>query len=154
LEKQLTEAHTSIEHDEVELDNIREQIKVAIENFEKLQGSIDGEREKMLSLLAECENKKDAYTQLKRAFQGSLKKVEALEREVDAKRSLIEKVQLERWEIIRKCKLESIELPLLRGSLEQLKIDEVEVKSMHTQQQLIVYLVRNLCKRRYRCRLL
>ncbi|KAG0313718.1 Structural maintenance of chromosomes protein 1 [Dissophora globulifera] len=62
----------------------------------------------------------------KREVQRVNKQVDAITKDISAKESLVEKLDSERSSIFRRCKLEQIELPMEKGSLEDVSLDDVD----------------------------
>ncbi|KAG0208218.1 Structural maintenance of chromosomes protein 1 [Mortierella sp. GBA30] len=54
------------------------------------------------------------------------KQVDALMKDISAKESLVEKLDSERSSIFRRCKLEQIDLPMEKGSLDDVSLDDVD----------------------------
>ncbi|KAG0225980.1 Structural maintenance of chromosomes protein 1 [Actinomortierella wolfii] len=70
--------------------------------------------------------KSDLVNQLKKQVARANKNVDQLLREIGTKESLVEKLDSERSSILRKCKLEQIEIPMLKGSLDSVSMEEID----------------------------
>ncbi|RKP38630.1 cohesin complex subunit psm1 [Dimargaris cristalligena] len=62
----------------------------------------------------------------KKTLQTSIKELSQLVGDSTAKESLVQKLHVERSSILRRCKLDEIALPLVRGSLANLSLEETE----------------------------
>ncbi|KAG0360806.1 RecF/RecN/SMC [Gamsiella multidivaricata] len=62
----------------------------------------------------------------KRQVARVIRQVDALVKEISSKESLVEKLDSERSSIFRRCKLEQIELPMEKGSLDDVPLDDME----------------------------
>ncbi|KAF9435609.1 Structural maintenance of chromosomes protein 1 [Entomortierella beljakovae] len=63
----------------------------------------------------------------KKQFMRINKQVDILMKDISAKESLVEKYDSERSSIFRRCKLEQINLPMEKGSLNDVSLDDVEI---------------------------
>ena len=74
------------------------------------------------TLQADYDSARDAYAQAKKEAYHALKKLDTAVKQVASCTDTIEKLAAERTSIYRRCRLEDIELPLEKGSLEKVPI--------------------------------
>ncbi|KAG9064846.1 Structural maintenance of chromosomes protein 1 [Linnemannia hyalina] len=68
----------------------------------------------------------DEVNQIKKSVARVQKQIDALLKDIGVKESLVEKLDSERSSIFRRCRLEQIELPMEKGSLDDVSLDDVE----------------------------
>lgn len=122
LETTLTKDATQkskLEADVAGMTGKTEQLQSKLQSYEKeLQKQIHLEEQKQIDI-----------NEVSRALEAKGKNVEELLREFRAVESEYEKVRAERVAIFRKCKLEGINLPLTRGSMDDIIIEETNNNS-------------------------
>ncbi|KAG0268385.1 Structural maintenance of chromosomes protein 1 [Actinomortierella ambigua] len=100
---------------------------------DELQASQADIRKEIRALQRELEQaqqrsqaKSDQVNQLKKQVTRAQKHVDQLMREIGTKESLVEKLDSERSSILRKCKLEQIEIPMTKGSLDSISMEDID----------------------------
>lgn len=120
-------------------------LKEGLERDTILFGQLEGERDALRSQISQIEEeiqdislqlkeKKQATTELLNIVSARRDEVTKAQREVDSTRKRLsaiqeelEKITSSRLKTLRNCKIEGLELPLKRGSLDALPLDEVYV---------------------------
>jgi structural maintenance of chromosome 1 len=75
------------------------------------------------------EQKQLEINDIRRSLEAKGKDVDAFMKEVTKVETEIEKIRAERISIFRKCKLEGIELPLVRGSMEDILVEDANTQT-------------------------
>ncbi|KAG0331981.1 Structural maintenance of chromosomes protein 1 [Podila humilis] len=91
-----------------------------------MQSGIEGLKKELEKTQAAFQARSDKVNASKKQVAQKNKQVDALMKDIGAKESLVEKLDSERSSIFRRCKLEQIELPMEKGSLEDVSLDDVE----------------------------
>lgn len=94
------------------------------ERIEKTKQELDTLNHDLEQKSATEEEKRQTVEELRRKLEGKGHDVESYLKEIGKFEAEIEKVSAERVAIFRKCKLEDIELPLSRGSMEDVIMDD------------------------------
>ncbi|KAI8886812.1 hypothetical protein K501DRAFT_243409 [Backusella circina FSU 941] len=84
------------------------------------------------------EQKQLEINDIRRSLEAKGKDVDAFMKEVTKVETEIEKVRAERISIFRKCKLEGIELPLLRGSMEDILVEDAQSSQIQASQSSVL----------------
>ncbi|KAI8805659.1 RecF/RecN/SMC [Cladochytrium replicatum] len=74
------------------------------------------------------EQRKSEVDEVKEERNAASKRVDEASRDITKKEAQIEKVDSERLQLLRRCKLEDIKLPLLKGKLDAIALDELEIR--------------------------
>ncbi|KAI9263440.1 RecF/RecN/SMC [Phascolomyces articulosus] len=124
LEKQYQENHQWMEQYQTKVHTMKESLK--------------GAKEDMASFNAELyqhtiheDEKQQVILDLRHHLESKGRDVESYLKEMLQFETEIEKVHAERVSIFRKCKLEDIDLPMSRGSLDDVMMDESTIMSNH-----------------------
>ncbi|KAJ3113857.1 Structural maintenance of chromosomes protein 1 [Phlyctochytrium bullatum] len=112
LEAELEKLETSKEEREAEAQRLDEELA----GLETRRQEVD---EKVTAARQEIEEKKKHLTKAN-------KEVEAISKAVASKEAEIEKLNSEQLSLLRKCKLEEIDVPLESGSMEDISLDDLD----------------------------
>ncbi|KAJ3029322.1 UNVERIFIED_CONTAM: Structural maintenance of chromosomes protein 1 [Siphonaria sp. JEL0065] len=97
----------------------RQEIERLTKKLEAVKTSLEATTKKFDEKRKEVEAAKKSVTALQKNMEGYLKVIHT-------KQSQVERINAERLSIFRKCKLEEIDLPLLRGSLKNISLEEMD----------------------------
>ncbi|KAF9905566.1 Structural maintenance of chromosomes protein 1 [Lobosporangium transversale] len=120
LETLMTTETSSLDSYEGQRDEILSKQTAIQQEIEALKQDMEGAQEAFQT----CSNQVNEY---KKQVSRVNKQVDSLMKDIGAKESLVEKLDSERSSIFRRCKLEQIELPMERGSLDDVNLDDVDV---------------------------
>ncbi|KAG0249255.1 Structural maintenance of chromosomes protein 1 [Mortierella polycephala] len=109
----------------------------ALDEYEKQRDEV---QDKQVAIRESMENLKQELEAAQATFQTRLeqvhvckkqvsranKKMDVLMKDIGAKESLVEKLDSERSSIFRRCKLEQIDLPMEKGSLDDVSLEDVD----------------------------
>ncbi|ORY02505.1 cohesin complex subunit psm1 [Basidiobolus meristosporus CBS 931.73] len=112
--------------DQNALEGLTSQKETHIRESQAISNDISELRRELLSADTVFGDKTDEINQIKKQLNVVMRELDRLMKEMAAKESVIEKLNVERTSIFRRCKLEEIELPLARGSLEEVPLDDSE----------------------------
>ncbi len=128
VEERLEKLAASIEKERSSLDRLqrnREQLmtlnKSAADEIAQVREQFDAHKKV-------DEEKASRIRNLKRDLQTCLSDMDHHIKETAGKESLIEKLFTEKYEVFRRCKLEEINLPLSSGSLDDVTLDDIDVR--------------------------
>ncbi|KAK5808285.1 condensin complex subunit SMC1 [Linnemannia elongata] len=88
--------------------------------------SVETLKQGLLSAQETLQARSDEVNQIKKAVIRVQKQIDSLQKDISVKESLVEKLDSERSSIFRRCRLEQIELPMEKGSLDDVSLDDVE----------------------------
>ncbi|KAK3837924.1 MAG: condensin complex subunit SMC1 [Linnemannia elongata] len=91
-----------------------------------LREKVEGLKEELASAQETLQARSDEVNQIKKAVTRVHKQIDALHKDIGVKELLVEKLDSERSSIFRRCRLEQIELPMEKGSLDDVSLDDVE----------------------------
>ncbi|KAJ3068627.1 Structural maintenance of chromosomes protein 1 [Podochytrium sp. JEL0797] len=94
--------------------------------MESLNKKLDAVKAALAGTVARFEEKRKEVEAAKKAMGALQKEMEGYLKVVNTKRSQVERMNAERLSIYRKCKLEEIDIPLLRGSLNEISLDDMD----------------------------
>ncbi|KAF8983388.1 Structural maintenance of chromosomes protein 1 [Entomortierella lignicola] len=106
-----------------EYEGQRDDIQSKQAQIQKEIETLKQELEAAQSTFQTCSDRVNAH---KKQLARVNKQVDVLTKDISAKESLVEKLDSERSSIFRRCKLEQIELPMEKGSLNDVSLDDVE----------------------------
>ncbi|KAF9206854.1 Structural maintenance of chromosomes protein 1 [Haplosporangium sp. Z 27] len=106
-----------------EYEGQRDDIQSKQAQIQKEIETLKQELEAAQSTFQTCSDRVNAH---KKQLARVNKQVDILTKDISAKESLVEKLDSERSSIFRRCKLEQIELPMEKGSLNDVSLDDVE----------------------------
>lgn len=109
-----------LEQLESERQALKDQIVQIEEEIAEIGSRLEGQRDDSNELLNKVGSARDKVTQTQREVDSTRKKLSSTQEE-------IEKITSDRIKTLRNCKIEGLDLPLLRGSLDELQLDEVYV---------------------------
>lgn len=99
--------------------------KTAIEDeLEALEGQIETQREKLAESQATLDETTEAVETARTAHRKAQRSLDKALKEIAGWNDEIEKVASDRHAIYRRCRLEEIELPLVKGTLDKVPIEE------------------------------
>lgn len=125
LEERLRKLEQLYNEDTSELEQLRRGASAATERIQETKQKIKELEARVKEQTAlEDEQRDVVVAQLRQELERKGKNVEAYLKEVAKVEAEAEKAEAERVSLFRKCKLEDIELPLSRGSMEDIIIDE------------------------------
>ncbi|KAG0355345.1 Structural maintenance of chromosomes protein 1 [Podila minutissima] len=125
LENMIATETTTLDKYEAQRDEIHAQQAAIQKEMESLKKELDAAQ-------AAYQTRSEKVSAFKKQVSQKNKQVDALMKDIGAKESLVEKLDSERSSIFRRCKLEQIELPMERGSLDDVSLEEVESLRPHT----------------------
>ncbi|GLB42443.1 putative structural maintenance of chromosomes protein [Lyophyllum shimeji] len=117
LESVLATEEANLAKYEAQKDALKEEIAV-------FESSIGDLREELAEIQETLEEKNKAVEAVKKTTNKAAKVLDAALKEIQTCNDEIEKLALERSSIYRKCRLEEIPLPLLRGNLRNVPMEE------------------------------
>ncbi|KAF8936672.1 Structural maintenance of chromosomes protein 1 [Haplosporangium gracile] len=91
-----------------------------------IREDIERFKEDLVSAQETLQARSDEVNQSKKQVARVYKQIDALQKDISVKESLVEKLDSERSSIFRRCRLEQIELPMEKGSLDDVSLDDVE----------------------------
>ncbi|KAF8937499.1 Structural maintenance of chromosomes protein 1 [Dissophora ornata] len=91
-----------------------------------IQQDIERLKEELEAVQATFQTRSEQVNDRKRQVARVNKQVDAFTKDISSKESLVEKLDSERSSIFRRCKLEQIDLPMEKGSLDDVSLDDVE----------------------------
>ncbi|KAF9100480.1 Structural maintenance of chromosomes protein 1 [Mortierella sp. GBA35] len=91
-----------------------------------IREDIERLKEDLVSAQDVCQARSDEVNQCKKQVTRIYKQIDALQKDIGVKESLVEKLDSERSSIFRRCRLEQIELPMEKGSLDDVSLDDVD----------------------------
>ncbi|KAF9903578.1 Structural maintenance of chromosomes protein 1 [Linnemannia zychae] len=91
-----------------------------------IRDDIERLKEDFASAQEALQTRSDEVSQCKKQIARVYKHIDALQKDISVKESLVEKLDSERSSIFRRCRLEQIELPMEKGSLDDVSLDDVE----------------------------
>ncbi|CAG8540450.1 3651_t:CDS:10, partial [Acaulospora colombiana] len=129
----LNRLEAAIRDDEHRLSELEKEKNQLLSDKRRISDEITKKQEKLNEIKKEFDIRTDAVNSAKRQLSQLNKEIDKMMKEVINKESDIEKLEADRFSIFRKCKLEEIELPLLRGSLDEVLIrDSYQDDAMDT----------------------
>ena len=145
--EQLAELSQRLTTLEVKYNNDNQMITQLQNNAHELTERLKVAKEDMASLNAELyehtlleDEKQQVIHDLRRQLETKGRDVESYLKEMLKFETEIEKVHAERVSIFRKCKLEDIDLPMARGTLDDVIMDESTIMGSNTSQVCIYIL--------------
>ncbi|RHZ63251.1 hypothetical protein Glove_330g45 [Diversispora epigaea] len=120
----LYKLNTSIQEDKQRLIELEEEKIQLLRDKKRISDEITEKQEKLNEVKKEFDIKTDAVNLAKRQYSQLSKEIDKMMKENINKESDIEKLEADRFSIYRKCKLEEVDLPLFRGSLDEVLINE------------------------------
>ncbi|CAG8779525.1 4083_t:CDS:10, partial [Gigaspora margarita] len=128
-EDRLNRLESAISDETDRLSQLEDEKKQLLEEKRRISDEISEEQRVLSEIKNEYNVKTATVTSSKRLLAQISKEIDKLMKEIVNKESDIEKLEADRFSIFRKCKLEEIDLPLLRGSLDNvLAKDSVSYK--------------------------
>ncbi|KAK9717729.1 Structural maintenance of chromosomes protein 1 [Basidiobolus ranarum] len=124
--ERLAKLQSLITLDQNSLNQLNSQKEIHIQESQAVSNEISELRRELLSADTVFGDKTDEINQIKKQLNVVMRELDRLMKEMAAKESVIEKLNVERTSIFRRCKLEEINLPLARGSLEEVPLDDSE----------------------------
>ncbi|KAF9959163.1 Structural maintenance of chromosomes protein 1 [Mortierella alpina] len=91
-----------------------------------IQQEIEALKQELEAAQATFQTRSDQVNACKKQVSRVNKQVDSLVKDIGSKESLVEKLDSERSSIFRRCKLEQIDLPMERGSLDDVSLDDME----------------------------
>ncbi|KFH61974.1 hypothetical protein MVEG_12128 [Podila verticillata NRRL 6337] len=119
LENMITTETSTLDEYEARRDEIQAQQAAIQKEMESLKKELDAAQ-------AAFQTRSEKVSACKKQVSQKNKQVDALMKDIGAKESLVEKLDSERSSIFRRCKLEQIELPMEKGSLDDVSLEDVE----------------------------
>ncbi|KAF9132579.1 Structural maintenance of chromosomes protein 1 [Mortierella sp. 14UC] len=119
LETKLTTEMATLDEYGGQRDDIQNKQTLIREDIERL-------KEELASAQEVFQTRTDEVNQCKKQIARVYKQIDALQKDIGVKESLVEKLDSERSSIFRRCRLEQIELPMEKGSLDDVSLDDVE----------------------------
>lgn len=120
----LAQLRATVDRANGQLEKLEEE-KVAIEaELETLQGAIDAQRQKLSDESADLTQIDDNVAQLRDAARKTQRVLDKALKEIAGWNDEIEKSASDRHAIYRRCRLEEIDLPLIKGNLNKVPIEE------------------------------
>ncbi|RIB12204.1 cohesin complex subunit psm1 [Gigaspora rosea] len=117
-EDRLNRLESAISDETDRLSQLEDEKKQLLEEKRRISDEISEEQRVLSEIKDEYNVKTATVTSSKRLLAQISKEIDKLMKEIVNKESDIEKLEADRFSIFRKCKLEEIDLPLLRGSLD------------------------------------
>ncbi|KAG0031501.1 Structural maintenance of chromosomes protein 1 [Podila clonocystis] len=119
LENMIVTETATLDKYEAQRDEIHAHQAAIQKDMESLNKELDAAQ-------AAYQTRSENVSAFKKQVSQKNKQVDALMKDIGAKESLVEKLDSERSSIFRRCKLEQIELPMEKGSLDDVSLEEVE----------------------------
>nr|WJN25071.1 condensin complex subunit [Tranzscheliella williamsii] len=123
-QERLATLRQAIVREEQKLQSWQNQKRGKQDELDGMLAEISEMQERLSELKAENEEKKAALEERRSELQKAGRLVDSLSKEVAARNDEIERLGSERASIYRRCRLEEIELPLLKGSLAKVGLEE------------------------------
>ncbi|CAG8691932.1 10774_t:CDS:10, partial [Racocetra fulgida] len=117
-EDRLNRLESTIQDESDRLSQFEDEKKQLLDDKKRISDEISEKQRVLSEIKNEHEVKTAAVTSSKRQLVQISKEIDRLMKEIVSKESDIEKLEADRFSIFRKCKLEEIDIPLLRGSLD------------------------------------
>ncbi|KAF9963714.1 Structural maintenance of chromosomes protein 1 [Modicella reniformis] len=117
LEAMMASETAALDEYEGQRDEIQSKQTTIQQEIERLKQELDVARE-------DFQTRSEQVNACKKQVARVNKQVDVLMKDISAKESLVEKLDSERSSIFRKCKLEQIDLPMEKGSLEDVSLDD------------------------------
>ncbi|CAG8495652.1 5119_t:CDS:10 [Dentiscutata erythropus] len=124
-EDRLNRLESTIRDEADRLSQLEDEKKRLLEEKRRISDEISEKQRILSEIKSEYDVKTAAVTSSKRLLVQVTKEIDKLMKEIVNMESDIEKLEADRFSIFRKCKLEEIDLPLLRGSLDNVLEDSV-----------------------------
>lgn len=120
----LAQLRATVDRANGQLEKLEEE-KIAIEaELETLQAAIDAQRQKLSDESADLTQIDDNVAQLRDAARKTQRVLDKALKEIAGWNDEIEKSASDRHAIYRRCRLEEIDLPLIKGNLNKVPIEE------------------------------
>ncbi|KAF9949842.1 Structural maintenance of chromosomes protein 1 [Mortierella alpina] len=122
----LARLETMLENETKTLDLYEGQRDEIQEKQTLIQQEIETLKQDLATAQTTFQTRSDQVNACKKQVARVNKQVDLLIKDIGAKESLVEKLDSERSSIFRRCKLEQIELPMEKGSLDDVSLDDME----------------------------
>ncbi|KAI9352679.1 RecF/RecN/SMC [Obelidium mucronatum] len=96
------------------------------QEIERLTKKLDAIKTSLESTVKKFEEKRKEVDAAKKTAAALQKDMEGYLKVINTKQSQVERINAERLSILRKCKLEEIDLPLLQGSLKAISLEDMD----------------------------
>lgn len=124
LSERLKNLEETYKADSEALQQLELESSTLADRVEKTKQELDTLNNELEQKTAAEEERRQAVEELRRKLEDKGRDVESYLKEIAKYEAEVEKVSAERVAIFRKCKLEDIELPLSRGSMEDVIMDD------------------------------
>lgn len=124
IQDRITKLTQSLNDSEQEQQQLQNELISRGELKEKLENDLQKYESELVQQIQLEENKQKELDEIKVLLEEKGRNVEGYLKEMAKLESNIEKIRAERVAIFRKCKLEDINLPLLRGSMDDVLVEE------------------------------
>ncbi|KAF9360946.1 Structural maintenance of chromosomes protein 1 [Mortierella sp. AD094] len=124
--ERLSRLETMMASETAALDDYEGQRDIIQSKQSDIQKEIETLKQELEAAQTTFQTCSDQVNALKKQVVRVNKQVDALMKDISAKESLVEKLDSERSSIFRRCKLEQIDLPMDKGSLNDVSLDDVE----------------------------
>ncbi|KAF9402001.1 Structural maintenance of chromosomes protein 1 [Mortierella sp. AD011] len=124
--ERLSRLETMMTSETTALDDYEGQRDVIQSKQSDIQKEIETLKQELEAAQTASQTRSDQVNALKKQVVRVNKQVDVLMKDISAKESLVEKLDSERSSIFRRCKLEQIDLPMDKGSLNDVSLDDVE----------------------------
>lgn len=122
--ERLKTLRATVERATTQLESLETDKTAIEEELESLDADIERQREKLIEAQTTLDEATEAVENCKSAHRKSQRSLDKALKEIAGWNDEIEKVASDRHAIYRRCRLEEIELPLLRGTLDKVPIEE------------------------------
>lgn len=125
IESRLSNYEKRVEKENVKIKEAKEKKNELEENLKGLEEEIEGLKSSLNDLNQDSESKRTALDDAKRSANKASKNLENSLKNIASSNDEIERLASERSGIYRRCRLEEIDLPLEKGDLNKVPLEEV-----------------------------
>lgn len=123
--ERLQRLRTAIEHDTQSVETTLAERKTDLETeIQEMEELLETLREKLAEAQDNSTSSATAVDLARKAYNRAVRDVDAAQKEISTFSDQITKLASERFHLYRKCKLEDVELPLRKGNLAKVPVDE------------------------------
>ncbi|KAJ3214675.1 Structural maintenance of chromosomes protein 1 [Dinochytrium kinnereticum] len=128
VQERITKLKESIADDESRLDELGTSRHEHEEESKRLEAEMERLSQLKETTEAKVSEAKNAIEEARKGLAKANKEVELINKAIGAKEAQIEKLNAERISVLRRCKLEEIDLPLESGSMDDISLDDLDVR--------------------------
>ncbi|EIW69438.1 hypothetical protein TREMEDRAFT_62305 [Tremella mesenterica DSM 1558] len=122
--ERLASLRATIDRENHNVDKLRSSKRALEKELDQLQAEIEHQRGKLSNAQAAYDKATDLVEEMRDATRKTQRMLDKVLKEIGGWNDEIEKASSDRHAIYRRCRLEEIDLPLIRGSLDKVPIEE------------------------------